>query len=97
MAEIRAELGEIDILVANAGIQRDAPSDELTLADWQKVLDVNSDRPIPVRARRHPGFQAAGAAAGGVAGTGQNHLHEFRPRYHPLGRDISIMPRRKAG
>jgi glucose 1-dehydrogenase len=33
--------GRIDILVANAGIQRDAPFTQLSLADWQKVLDVN--------------------------------------------------------
>ncbi|MEU3862014.1 SDR family oxidoreductase [Streptomyces sp. NPDC028722] len=35
------EFGTIDILVANAGLQRDAPATEMTLAQWQKVLDVN--------------------------------------------------------
>ncbi|WP_440581654.1 SDR family oxidoreductase [Streptomyces djakartensis] len=35
------EFGTIDILVANAGMQRDAPLTEMTLAQWQKVLDVN--------------------------------------------------------
>ncbi|AYN43966.1 glucose 1-dehydrogenase [Streptomyces dangxiongensis] len=35
------EFGTIDILVANAGMQRDAPFVEMTLAEWQKVLDVN--------------------------------------------------------
>lgn len=33
--------GRIDILVANAGIQQDAPFAEMTLAQWQRVLDVN--------------------------------------------------------
>lgn len=33
--------GRIDILVANAGIQKDAPTTEMTLADWTKVLEVN--------------------------------------------------------
>ncbi|MFI0817844.1 SDR family oxidoreductase [Streptomyces sp. NPDC021098] len=33
--------GTIDILVANAGLQRDAPTVEMTLADWDKVLSVN--------------------------------------------------------
>ena len=33
--------GTIDILVANAGIQRDAPFADMTLADWQRVIDVN--------------------------------------------------------
>ncbi|WP_369275416.1 SDR family oxidoreductase [Streptomyces sp. R11] len=35
------EFGTIDILVANAGLQRDAPFTEMTLAQWQKVIDVN--------------------------------------------------------
>ncbi|HWQ92733.1 MAG TPA: SDR family NAD(P)-dependent oxidoreductase, partial [Clostridia bacterium] len=35
------EFGAIDILINNAGLQQDAPVDEMTLAQWQKVLDVN--------------------------------------------------------
>ena len=35
------ELGTIDILINNAGLQRDAPIDRMTLADWRTVLDVN--------------------------------------------------------
>ncbi|MFC9926449.1 SDR family oxidoreductase [Streptomyces sp. NPDC127190] len=35
------EFGTIDILVANAGLQRDAAFTEMTTAQWQKVLDVN--------------------------------------------------------
>ncbi|GGV81737.1 hypothetical protein GCM10010228_55360 [Streptomyces massasporeus] len=35
------EFGTIDILVANAGLQRDAPFTEMTRAQWQKVIDVN--------------------------------------------------------
>lgn len=35
------EFGTLDILVADAGMQRDAPFTEMTLAQWQKVLDVN--------------------------------------------------------
>jgi glucose 1-dehydrogenase len=33
--------GRLDILVANAGLQRDAPFHEMSLADWRLVLDVN--------------------------------------------------------
>jgi glucose 1-dehydrogenase len=35
------EFCTIDILVANAGLQRDAAFTEMTLAQWRKVLDVN--------------------------------------------------------
>lgn len=33
--------GGIDIVVANAGIQRDAAFTEMSLDDWRKVIDVN--------------------------------------------------------
>jgi glucose 1-dehydrogenase len=33
--------GTIDILVNNAGLQQDAPFEHLSLAQWQKVIDVN--------------------------------------------------------
>ena len=36
-----AELGRIDILVANAGMQMDAPVAAMTLEQWKRVLDVN--------------------------------------------------------
>ncbi len=35
------EFGSIDILVNNAGLQQDAAFYELTIAQWQKVIDVN--------------------------------------------------------
>jgi len=36
-----SHFGTIDILVNNAGLQRDSPFNDMTLAQWQKVLDVN--------------------------------------------------------
>lgn len=35
------ELGTIDILVANAGLQQDAPVEDMTLRQWNTVLAVN--------------------------------------------------------
>ncbi|HOE73787.1 MAG TPA: SDR family oxidoreductase [Deltaproteobacteria bacterium] len=35
------EFGTVDNLINNAGIQRDAAFDTMTLDDWQKVIDVN--------------------------------------------------------
>jgi glucose 1-dehydrogenase len=40
-AETLSRFGTLDILVNNAGIQRDAAFAEMSLADWQKVIDVN--------------------------------------------------------
>ncbi len=39
--EIERDVGPIDVLINNAGIQRRAPLEELTYEDWKKVIDVN--------------------------------------------------------
>jgi glucose 1-dehydrogenase len=38
---VRQEFGSLDILINNAGLQQDAPLAEMTLAQWQRVIDVN--------------------------------------------------------
>ena len=35
------EFGTVDIAMANSGIQRDAPFHDMTLKQWQQVIDVN--------------------------------------------------------
>lgn len=35
------ELGTVDILVSNAGLQKDAPFHEMTVAQWDQVMNVN--------------------------------------------------------
>jgi glucose 1-dehydrogenase len=39
--EMYKAFGTIDILVSNSGIQKDAPLVDMTLEDWQRVIDVN--------------------------------------------------------
>src|SRR6266568_9237095 len=39
--EACGEFGTLDIVVANAGLQRDAPFEEMTLAQWNTVIGVN--------------------------------------------------------
>ena len=41
VTEVVRAFGRIDIVVPNAGIQRDAPFAEMTLEQWTAVLDVN--------------------------------------------------------
>ena len=43
VASIEADIGAIDVLVNNAGIQRRAPFIEFTPADWQDVMRTNVD------------------------------------------------------
>lgn len=38
---IEQEVGPIDIVFNNAGVHRRAPLEELSLADWRQVLDIN--------------------------------------------------------
>ena len=40
-AEAVDAFGTVDVAVANAGIQQDAPTHEMTLAQWRAVIDVN--------------------------------------------------------
>ena len=41
LAQVEAELGPIDIVVANAGITRDAPFHKMQPEQWQQVIDTN--------------------------------------------------------
>lgn len=38
---MREQFGTIDILINNAGLQKDAPVDEMTLEQWNGVISVN--------------------------------------------------------
>jgi glucose 1-dehydrogenase len=40
-ARAREIMGGVDLLVSNAGIQQDAAIADMTLAQWQRVIDVN--------------------------------------------------------
>ena len=40
-AEMFKEFGTIDILINNAGLQKDAPFEEMTLTQWNTVIGVN--------------------------------------------------------
>ena len=39
--KMKTELGTVDILINNAGLQQDAPIDEMTLDQWNQVINVN--------------------------------------------------------
>ena len=41
IAQVEADLGPVDIVVANAGITRDAPFHKMTPDHWQQVIDTN--------------------------------------------------------
>jgi acetoacetyl-CoA reductase len=41
IAKVEAEIGAIDVVVANAGITRDAPFHRMSPEQWQQVIDTN--------------------------------------------------------
>lgn len=41
IAQVEADLGPIDVVVANAGITRDAPFHKMTPEQWHEVIDTN--------------------------------------------------------
>ncbi|MGG1658354.1 SDR family NAD(P)-dependent oxidoreductase [Brevibacillus sp. NRS-1366] len=41
MNEAVTRFGKIDVLIANAGIDQISPAHETSLADWQKMIDIN--------------------------------------------------------
>jgi acetoacetyl-CoA reductase len=41
IAQVEAEVGPIDVVVANAGITRDAPFHKMTPDQWREVIDTN--------------------------------------------------------
>lgn len=41
VADVVAAYGTLDILINNAGIVANVPAEEMSVADWQRVIDVN--------------------------------------------------------
>ncbi len=41
IAQVEADMGPIEVVVANAGITRDAPFHKMTPQQWQEVIDTN--------------------------------------------------------
>jgi glucose 1-dehydrogenase (EC 1.1.1.47) len=78
------QFGGVDILVANAGIQRDAAFTELSLDDWRKVIDVNLTGQF-ICAGGGAALSPAGSRPESLAGTRKDHLHELGASGHSLG------------
>ena len=41
IAQVEADMGPVEVVVANAGITRDAPFHKMTPQQWQEVIDTN--------------------------------------------------------
>ena len=82
-AETVRRFGALHIMVANAGIERPSPVHEMSLADWQSVIDVNltgaflSARAAAREFLRRGPVPDVSSAAGKIVFT--SSVHEFIP------------------
>jgi glucose 1-dehydrogenase len=75
--------GRVDVLVSNAGVQKDAMIADMTLKDWNTVIDVNLTgqflcaREALRRFRRQPRENAPARSAGSIIA--MSSVHEIIP------------------
>ncbi|GAB2605635.1 SDR family oxidoreductase [Pseudactinotalea suaedae] len=63
VAEIASTVGAVDVLVNNAGIQRRGPLTEISVADWQAVIQTNLTGAFLVSRHVAPAMIEAGSGA----------------------------------
>jgi glucose 1-dehydrogenase len=73
----------IDVLVNNAGIQKDLPLTDITLADWHRVLDVNITGPF-VCSREAVRHMRKQQAPNGGCIINISSVHQMIPKPHYL-------------
>jgi len=69
------ELGSIDILVSNAGIQIVAPIEDYAYSDWRKMLDIHLDGAF-LTTKAAIKHMYAGKRGGSIVYMGSVHSHE---------------------
>lgn len=77
MAEVIAQLGGVDILVSNAGIQIVNPIEQYAYADWKKMLAIHLDGAFLTTKAALPHMYANGG--GTVIYMGSVHSHQASP------------------
>jgi hypothetical protein len=82
---MREEFGTVDIVINNAGLQQDAPVDQMTLAQWQKVIDVNLTGQFLCSREAVREVQAPRRAPGNFVRGWEDHLRELGARSYSVG------------
>jgi NAD(P)-dependent dehydrogenase (short-subunit alcohol dehydrogenase family) len=61
ISDVLARFGRIDVLVNNAGIDRTAAIDEMSVAEWDRIIAVNLRGPFVMSRAVLPAMKAAGS------------------------------------
>ena len=77
VAEVARELGDVDILVSNAGIQIVSPIEAFAYSDWKKMLAIHLDGAFLTTKAVLPAMYARGS--GVVIYMGSVHSHQASP------------------
>ena len=85
--QVRAELGRVDLVVANAGAMLAAPFETADTAEWDRMIDAQRPRPPAdrPRVRRRPLAAAADGAPADLVHVGSIGGHLVFPTYAVYG------------
>lgn len=92
------QCGQIDILINNAGLMREAPTDQTSLEDWTQTLTVNLTAPFLLMKHAIPHMQKAGGGVivniGSIEGLAANPNHSAyatsKAGLHGLTRAVAV-------
>jgi NAD(P)-dependent dehydrogenase (short-subunit alcohol dehydrogenase family) len=83
VAAILERWGRLDVLVNNAGVDRTAAFDELSLGDWDRIIGVNLRGPIVMTRAVLPAMRRAGRGhIVNIASTAAKRAWENASAYH---------------
>lgn len=95
--EIVARAGRLDILINNAGFMQEARAEDMTLADWNRMIAVNLTAPFLLIKAALPYLRATKGAIvniGSIEGIGCNPMHAAysatKAGLHGLTRAIAV-------
>lgn len=96
--EVVNQCGQIDILINNAGLMREAPTDQTSLEDWTQTLTVNLTAPFLLMKHAIPHMQKAGGGVivniGSIEGLAANPNHSAyatsKAGLHGLTRAVAV-------